>query len=97
MLGFAPSIGPALLTDLMLLFDKLGMKSGLSGSVLDMPDSSQNNKREQEMASVKVIPMLGVSCNTWGRGSTCTRGLSLQSVYSTMHACTLAVAPSMSK
>lgn len=52
--AFVDGAGPAVLTDLMLLFHKAGMKSGLSGSVLDMSDSSQNNKRAQEMASVKV-------------------------------------------
>lgn len=53
-LGFVPGIGPALLTDLMLLFEMLGMASGLSGALLDMSNSSQNNKRCQEMASIKV-------------------------------------------
>lgn len=53
-MGFVPGIGPALLTDLMLLFEILGIESGISGAVLDVSNSSQNNKRCQEIASIKV-------------------------------------------
>lgn len=54
-LGFIDGIGPAMLSDLMMLFDLLGTESGLTGSVLDMTNSTQNNLRAQEMASCQVM------------------------------------------
>lgn len=54
MTAFAQAASPALLADLVLLYEQQGMHSGLSGSVLDMSDSSQNNRRAAEMASVHV-------------------------------------------
>lgn len=53
-LGFKPGVGPAVLTDFILLYEKLGDASGLTGTMLDMSNSSQNNKRSQEFASPKV-------------------------------------------
>jgi hypothetical protein len=49
-----PHACPALLADLLLLRLQLGTASGLSGCVLDMSDSSQNNRRAEEMASFTV-------------------------------------------
>ena len=47
---------PALLADLVLLYEQVGVPSGLTGCVQDMSDSSQNNRRAEEMASLKVVP-----------------------------------------
>jgi hypothetical protein len=51
---FLPNSAPALLTDLILLEEQEGNRSGLFGSVLDTSDSSQNNKRAAEMLSFEV-------------------------------------------
>jgi hypothetical protein len=55
---FLPSSPPALLTDLILLEEQEGNRSGLCGSVLDMSDSSQNNKRAAEMSSFEIADAL---------------------------------------
>lgn len=52
--GFKPVAAPALLADLVMLFEQIGAKSSLTGSVVDMSDSSQNNQRADEMASLQV-------------------------------------------
>jgi hypothetical protein len=55
---FLPNSAPALLTDLILLEEQEGNRSGLCGSVLDMSDSSLNNKRAAEMSSFEVTHAL---------------------------------------
>lgn len=56
--GFTKGIGPAVLTDFILLFEKMGTESGMTGTSIDITDSSQNNKRAQECASLQVILQL---------------------------------------
>jgi hypothetical protein len=46
------------MSDLIALWEGHGEKSGLTGCVQDMSDSSQNNKRAAEMASFKVAHAL---------------------------------------
>jgi hypothetical protein len=53
-----PNTASALLTDLILLEEQEGSRSGLCGSVLDMSDSNQNNKRAAEMSSFAVADAL---------------------------------------
>jgi hypothetical protein len=58
-LGFDATTGPALLMDLIILHKTLGPQaSGLSGNVIDQTDSSQNNARAEEIASLHVVHAL---------------------------------------
>ena len=58
-LGFEADIGPAQLTDYVILLRSVGSEvSGLSSSVTDQTDSTQNNRRAGEFASFKVVHAL---------------------------------------
>ena len=58
-LGFEADIGPAQLTDYVVLLRLVGSEvSGLSSSVTDQTDSTQNNRRAGEFASFKVVHAL---------------------------------------
>jgi hypothetical protein len=57
-LFFTVGAAPALMSDLIEIWEQHGEKSVLTGCVQDMSDSSQNNKRAAEMASFKVAHAL---------------------------------------
>ena len=57
-IGWTAVIGPPLLADLQIVYRMLGRDSGIDGSVLDMSNSSQNNKRSDQMASFQTAMSL---------------------------------------
>ena len=59
LLDLRSSAGPALLTDLLLLHRKLGpVQSGIGGNLIDRTDSSQNNKRAEELGNLDLVQRL---------------------------------------
>lgn len=55
---FNKGAAPVLLADLILLHRLVGVKSGLSGSIADNTDTSQNNRRAEELSSYTVVHSL---------------------------------------
>ena len=59
--GFDDTSGPALFSDLVIAYKFLGVEqSGLSGTVIDQSDSTQNNRRAEGMASFELVRALNM-------------------------------------